>query len=312
MKDTSTTVTIAIVPRDRFSMYPRCLEALYANTDVSFRVIVVVGGCDEATGNYLRKLQAQKHNMTVVIVDHLLTQIEARTLAMQYVSGERYFVVLENDTIVHKNWLAPLLRCMREEGAAAVMPLIFWHRGLHSAGCMFEESEHGDRSILDHRILYTGIFRKRIDYPESHCILLDLDLLTDIQIFDDVEPFDVDLGLTLRRHGLSVLFEPEAVATYSAPPRWELGDIPPFRLRWDPALWKDGNDRFRTKWGLEYASFFRKQASYRRQRLKLSLTRWRPARTIEASNVILGSVHRFASWVTGDHPVLRDSRHSLT
>lgn len=290
----SESVVIVVIPRDRFSVFPRCLEALYAYTDVPFRVIVVVGGADRTTEEYLHQLQVQKDNMNVVLVDHLLRQDEARNIALQK-ADERFCIVLENDTIVHENWLAPMLECMREEGAAVVTPLIFWYRGLHTAGCMFEEREKDGAVVFHHKIMYTGIRRKRIDYPENHCVLIDRQLLSGIDIFDDVEPFDVDLGLTLRKHGLSVFLEPRSVATYSAPPPLEVRDIPAFKSRWDVASWEARNRRFMQKWGVTYDPSS-KRASYRRQQLKLGLARWYPNKfTVGVSNVAFSSVNRLLS-----------------
>jgi glycosyltransferase involved in cell wall biosynthesis len=277
-------VVILVVPRDRFSIFPRCLDALYAHTDVPFRVVVVAGGTDRTTEAYLRLVEAQKHNLSVVLVDHLLMQGEARNLAIAK-ADERFCVVLENDTMVHENWLVPLLECMREEGAAVVTPLILWHRGIHAAGCMFDEREKHGTVVFNHEIMYTGIRRRRIDYPENHCILVDRQLLPRIDIFDDIEPFDVDLGLTLRQHGLSAFLEPRSVVTYSAPPPWEIRDIPPFKFRWDPASWEARNRLFMQKWGITYDPS-PKRASYRRQQLRLGLARWYPSKfTVGLSNV---------------------------
>lgn len=290
----SESVVIVVVPRDRFSMFPRCLDALYAYTNVRFRVIVVAGGADKRTDDYLRELQAQKDNVTVVLMDRLLTQGEARNIAMRQ-ADERYCVVLENDTIVHENWLPALLDCMREEGAAAVMPLVFWYRGLHSAGCMFEERKKDSIVVFDHMILYTGIRRKRIDYPECHCILIDRQLLSGTDIFDDVEPFDVDLGLMLRKQRLSVFLEPRSEVTYSAPPPLEVRDIRPFRFRWDPVSWEMRNRRFMQKWAVTYDPSS-KLASYRRQQLKLGLARWYPTRlTVAVSNIGFSLMNRLQS-----------------
>ena len=101
----SETVVIVVIPRDRFSTFPPCLEALYAYTHVRFRVIVVAGGTDNATKEYLRQLQVQKGNMSIVLVDRLLMQGEARNLALRQ-ANERFCIVLENDTIVRENWIA--------------------------------------------------------------------------------------------------------------------------------------------------------------------------------------------------------------
>jgi glycosyltransferase involved in cell wall biosynthesis len=292
----SESVAIVVVPRDRFSIFPQCLEALYAYTHVRFRVIVVAGGTDRVTEKYLHQLQVQKGNMSVVLLDRLLMQGEARNVALRQ-ANERFCVVLENDTIVHENWLAPMLECMREERAAAVMPLILWYRGIHAAGCMFEEREKDGVVVFHHKIMYTGIRRRRIDYPENHCVLIDRNLLPSIDIFDDVEPFDVDLGLTLRKYGLSVFLEPLSVVTYAAPPPLEIRDIPPFKLRWDAASWEARNRRFMQKWGVTYDPSS-KRASYRRQQLKLGLARWYPNKfTVGVSNVAFSSVNRLLSLV---------------
>jgi glycosyltransferase involved in cell wall biosynthesis len=290
----SESVAIIIIPRDRFSMFPRCVEALYAYTHVQFRIIVVVGNADRTTQQYLRQLQVQKDNVSIVLVDRLLMQGEARNVALRQVN-ERFCVVLENDTIVHENWLAPMLECMREEAAAVVTPLILWYRGIHAAGCMFEEREENGAVVFSHKIMYTEIRRKRIDYPENHCVLLDRQLLPGIDIFDDVEPFDVDLGLMLRKYGHSVFVEPRSVVTYSAPPPLEVRDIRPFKLRWDAMSWEALNRKFMHKWGVTYDPS-RKLASYRRQQLMLGLALWYPSKiTVGISNANMGLAHRLLS-----------------
>ncbi|QQS46826.1 MAG: glycosyltransferase [Acidobacteriota bacterium] len=292
----SQNVDIVVIPRDRFSIFPRCFDALYAHTRTGFRVIAVAGAVDRKTREYFDLLLSRKDNLRVILADHLLTQGEARNIGLRQ-ADERFCVVLENDTIVHENWLPPLLQCMREEGAAAVTPLLFWHRGIHAAGCMFEERETDGIKVLKHRILYTGVHRKRIDYPENHCILLDRRLLPDIDIFDDVEPFDVDLGLLFRKYGLKVFLEPDSAATYSAPPPVEVRDIPPLKLRWDPASWEKRNLRFRRKWGVYYDPSS-KLASYRRQQLKFGLAFRHPSKlTVWVSNVYASLINLILSLV---------------
>jgi glycosyltransferase involved in cell wall biosynthesis len=287
-------LAIAVVPRDRFSIFPRCLASLCAHTDIPFRVIVAAGSTDRATLQHIRELQAPKCDVTLVLLNRLLMQGEARNLALQHVS-ERFCVVIENDTIVHKNWLAPLVECMHEESAAVVTPLILWYRGIHAAGCTFEEREEGGATVFRHEITYSDICRRRIDYPENHCLLIDRRLLSGNNIFDDVEPFDVDLGLTLRKRGLKVFLEPRSVATYAAPPPLEVRDIPLYKFRWDPASWEARNRGFMEKWGVKYNPAS-KRASYRRQQLKLGLARWYPSRiTVGMSNVAIGLANRLIS-----------------
>jgi len=291
-------VVIIVVPRDRFSVFHRCLEAIYAHTDVAFRVVVAAGGVDKATKQYLNQSQAEKNNLSLMLHDKLMMQGEVRNLAMQYVQ-ERFCVVLENDTFVHKNWILPLLECMREERAAAVMPLLWWYRGIHAAGCMFDEREENGKRVFRHTIMYSGIRRKRIDYPECHCVLIDREQLKGENIFDDVEPFDVDLGLTLRKNSMSVFLEPCSTATYSAPPPLEIRDVAPYRFRWDPASWIARNRRFMDKWGVSYDPSFTR-ASYQRQQFKLGFARWYPSKlTVQISNVSMSLMNRLLAVTRG-------------
>ena len=78
-------VVIIVIPRDRFSIFPRCLEALYAHTQMPFRLIVVAGGTDGTTKEYLHQLRAQKSNINIILVNRLLRQSEARNIALPQV-----------------------------------------------------------------------------------------------------------------------------------------------------------------------------------------------------------------------------------
>lgn len=293
-------VAVVIVARDRYSAFPRCLEAVYANTQEPFHVIVVAGGADAVTNENLRRLCAKRENTDVILVDHLLPPGEARNLALKH-STARFCVILENDTMVHQDWLRSMLDCMREEGAAVVTPLVWWYRGLHTAGCAFKKQEKDGRTVLTHEISYTDIRRKRIDYPENHCILIDRQLLPGAEIFDDVEPFDVDLGLMLQERGLSVFFEPSSIVTYSPSPPLELVDIPLFKFRWNRNSWEERNKRFARKWSVTYGPST-KLSSYRRQQLKLGLAYWYPTKvTVQVSNGIFEIANRLQRFLGRRH-----------
>jgi GT2 family glycosyltransferase len=293
-------IDIVVFPRDRFSVFPQCIDAIYDHTSEPFNLIAVAGGVDPETKRYLNRLAVERPNFSVVLPDQLLLQGEARNLGLRH-AHQRLCVLLENDTIVHENWLTPMLECLREQGTAAVMPLIHWYRGIHAAGCMFHEQQQNGKSLLRHSIIYNDIRRKQIDYPESHCVLLDRQLLSGDDIFDEVEPFDVDLGLTLRSQGQTVYFEPRSVVTYAAPPPWELRDIPPTLLRWDLATWERHHRRFAEKWPVVYDPAS-KITSYRRLRIKLSLLRWFPNRlTVSATNVGVGIINRLIARAKRNH-----------
>jgi glycosyltransferase involved in cell wall biosynthesis len=298
-------VVIGVMPRDWLSMFPRCLEALYAHTDGPFRVVLVAGGADHATRQHLQTLQAQHANLSVVLADKLLEQATARNLVLQHVH-ERVCVLLENDTLVHPNWLHPLLECMHDERAAVVAPLLldFWDGTIHTAGGVFEERAQDGAVAFHHESMYhrmpparVQLQRTRIAYAEAHCLLIDRRQLPESTLFDDVEPFDADLGLTLHSRGLTAFLEPRSRATYLTPPPLQLGDIDAFKFRWDAAAWAARNRRFQHKWHVTYDGSS-KERFYRRQHCKLGLARWYPnPSTVWMFNTYLGVLKRLRSRV---------------
>jgi hypothetical protein len=139
--------------------------------------------------------------------------------------------------------------------------------------------------------------RTRIAYPEAHCLLIDRQQLPDPTLFDDVEPFDADLGLTLRTRGLTAFLEPRSRATYLTPPPLRVGDVAVFKFRWDAEAWAVRNRRFMHKWRVSYDGS-RKQRFYRRQCLKLGLARWYPnIWTVCLCNAYLGILKYLQSQV---------------
>jgi hypothetical protein len=142
--------------------------------------------------------------------------------------------------------------------------------------------------------------RRRIAYAEAHCILIDRQQLPDPDLFDDVEPFDANLGLILRQRGLTAFLEPRSLATYVTPPPLQVGDIATFKFRWDAETWAERNRRFMHKWQLTYdAARKHKQRFYRRQHRKLGLARWYPNTwTVWMFNTYLGCLKRLRSCLT--------------
>jgi hypothetical protein len=137
--------------------------------------------------------------------------------------------------------------------------------------------------------------RVAVDYTENHCQLIDRERLPDDDLFDDVEPFDVDLGLALRKRGLTTMMEPRSVTTYVPPPPWEVRDIRPFKFRWDSAGWAARNQMFMQKWGVTYDASA-KLVDYRRQYLKLGLACWFPCKcTVALANTVVAMIRLYRS-----------------
>jgi GT2 family glycosyltransferase len=278
-------VTIVVVPRERFSSAPACLESLYEHTGVPFHLVWVDGGAPPPIRDYLRA-QAGARGFELVRTDHYLWPNRARNLGLRRV-GTPYVVFMDNDVVVAPGWLGHLVRCADETGAAVVGPLncegLPLHEIIHFAGgdCSIRE-ERQDGCVGRHMVdkidrqgqrlaeVRHELKTHRTSVAEFHCLMVRA------SIFDKTGPFDdamltvrenLDFCLAVAEAGGSIYLEPASIVTYlgDQPLAWR--DMPYFLLRWNDRWTLSSLHRFRDKWSLTEDEYFQRQ--YR------TLQRWR-------------------------------------
>jgi hypothetical protein len=178
----SADVTVAIVPREKFSCAALNLQSLLTNTSEQFELLYIDGG---APLNRRREvdsiLAATPH--TLVRTDRYLGPFEAMSIAIDAVQTE-YLVIADNDIYFKLGWLEALRRCAEQEGADVVSPLVLIGDVdtlvIHVAGGKSHvASVSGARQIVHeqylehHRIdeVQLELTRGRTELVESHCIL---------------------------------------------------------------------------------------------------------------------------------------------
>jgi GT2 family glycosyltransferase len=264
LPDREPLVTIVVVPRERFGVTRRALEALYANTSEPFRLVYVDGGSPRRIRRYLAE-QARARGFTLVRVDRYLVPNEARNLGLSHVQTP-YVVFIDNDAVPSPGWLGKLIECAETTGASIVGPMYFIgepeREEIHMAAgdAHFEEWKGRRRFVERHRFagkrpadVRDHLVRMPCEQVEFHCMLVRR------EIFDRLGPLDEgllslcehsDLCLLVRKHGGEVYFEPDAVVTYITTGRFGWSDYSFFFRRWSDA-WNEGSlERFREKWEL--------------------------------------------------------------
>ena len=279
-------VTIIIVPRERFSFTRESLESIYQHTQTPFRLVCVDGGSPRAVQRYLQT-QAREKGFQLIRTDHYLSPNHARNLGLRQ-ANTKYIVFMDNDVIVTSGWLAELVRCGEETGAAIVSPLICQgapvHQTIHCAG-----GESGVRQEIDSdqvkRHMIEKIYRQGQKLPqvrdqlqrqqtglaEFHCMMARR------EIFDKLGPLDegllntkehVDLCIAVGQAGGTVYLEPRSVVTYLFGSSLKLADLPFYALRWSDDWELATLHRLRDKWNLAEDEYFRakyKSLGWRRQ-----------------------------------------------
>lgn len=257
--------TVVVVPRERFGVARRALEALYANTGEPFRLVYVDAGAPASLRRYLAA-QARARGFQLVHGDPSLTPNQARNLALPYVDT-RYVAFIDNDAVPEPGWLDTLVRCAEETGAWIVGPLYYVGEPgegvIHMAGgdAHIETAAGRRRFVERHRFANERIERVRdvlhrepCEQVEFHCMLVRRDVFDQVGLLDEglrCLAEHTDLCLLVRQHGGAIYYEPAAAVTYVTTGRFSLSDLRYFSRRWSDAWTGASIDRFCVKWDLD-------------------------------------------------------------
>jgi GT2 family glycosyltransferase len=261
------TVTIVVVPRERFSHARRSLESVYRNTDYPFELIYVDGNSPPHLQQYLQQ-EAADRRFTLVRTAHFLSPNQARNIGMKKVQTE-YVVFLDNDVEVAPGWLTHLVECAEDTGAWAVSPVYFEgttkSRVVHTAGGIVDfEDTGGVRTIRVvhhlHEVPYDkareSLRREATGFFEFHCVMVRL------EVFMRLGPLDeellslhehLDLSLMIQQAGGTVFLEPEAHVTYVYG-LLNSSDVEYARVRWCDEWNRRSTMQFLRKWKMDEGS----------------------------------------------------------
>ena len=255
-------VTIVIVPRERFSLTPSCVETIYQHTKEPFQLIVIDANSPEPVAGDLRRWEASHSNCRVIRGDKFLYPYEARNLVLEHLTTD-WIAFVDSDIVVGPSWMTHFLTTARETGVRVVHPLYLVEQGgkvvIHMTDGKLKRIQQNGRErfhlVMGHVTQEVkeaqGLKRQESDFLEFHTFLIHRDLLQKMGPF---EPFtlaeDVHYSLKLRELNEKIIFEPKAVVTYIAGPPFEQYDLPYFRFRWDLKRGKVSVDRLRERWPL--------------------------------------------------------------
>ncbi|WON74100.1 glycosyltransferase [Nitrosospira sp. Is2] len=103
-------VSIIIVTYNNLELTQRCVESVFRNTTYpNYEVIIIDNASVDDTRNYLRYLARSKPAVKVVLNDENSGFAAANNQGLRMAQGD-YLVLLNNDTVVPKGWVEPMLR----------------------------------------------------------------------------------------------------------------------------------------------------------------------------------------------------------
>ena len=258
-------VTVAVVPRERFSSALAALETLYASTREPYRLIYVDGGSPPRVRRALERASRER-GFRLLRTPGYLSPNRARNLALREVTT-RYVVFIDNDAFVTPGWLEALVRCAETTGAALCAPLTLIgpleHGNIHVASGECRILREGGRNVFVDVHHHSGdrlsqvrasLHRCPTEIVEFHCMLARRETLEKLGPLDEglSSLFEhCDLSLSVRRAGGALWFEPESVVAYHPATNLRWSDLRYFNLRWSDPWNRASLARFQEKWQLD-------------------------------------------------------------
>ncbi len=215
------TLTIAVIPRERFRGTDAVIDQIYRTVDMPFELLLVAGNMPQVYLEDARRVL--KSNARVIDRGEFLTANAARTVALA-ASRADYFCAVENNLRLYPGWLAPLLETARRHPRSVATPLLYHGdrgNGRYHFDVRLDRIEEVRRhGAVAYRVADVprvdrarwGGEPMRVDAVECHIFLGRTDELRSAGLFDArVTHRDCyDLTLSLRRAGFSMYFEPRA------------------------------------------------------------------------------------------------------
>jgi GT2 family glycosyltransferase len=244
-------ITVAVVPREKFSYCSMTLDAVLANTSLPFKLLYIDGGSPRPTRDEIKKKLEGRPNTRLLRYEHFLGPFQSRNIAIQEADPKtKYLVILDNDNLVRPGWLENLHRCAEEENAGAVVPLVLLggpdtdeihhaggDSGVHTneAGELeFEHRQHLEfhqtTDVADQ--LHRGPTR----LLEDHCIFARTEVWKQLTL-DARLPLMTsvpEMSAAFQKTGAKLMMEPSARVVYlwgkDAP--LKASDIPTWYMAW--------------------------------------------------------------------------------
>lgn len=294
---TANDVTIAFVPRETVSQTLECLERLIELTPRPYDLVAVVAGYP---ADLVAAIRQRVENVDGHLIEfpHYVTPNEARNAALAS-SSSRYIVFVDHDVHVAENWLAPLVACARETGAAIVSPLIFERKPLltylHMVGGEagvdpLPSGLNAYRDIHHHAhktVSSVGepITRHPTGLAEFHTVLVETQWLAgvgglDPKLLSVSEHWD--MCIAAQRTGRSIYVEPDSKVTYVPVSRVTPQDARWFAVRWSKAWSEDSLSHLARKYDISpqdpsfngLRGFLRRHRNYRYLPLEKKIARF--------------------------------------
>jgi O-antigen biosynthesis protein len=204
-------VSIVIPVHNQWEITRNCLISIQENTDTIPYEVIIADDASYDDTLHLAKLAPGVHHC--INSENLGFLRNCNRASMQ--AKGKYLLLLNNDTQVQWNWLAPLVELAeQDEGVGIAGPMLLYPDGRlqEAGGIIWKDGSGWNYGRLDYPERSEYNYLKETDYISGACILVRKSMWDEIGGFDErFTPAyfeDTDLAFEARRRGYKVLYQP--------------------------------------------------------------------------------------------------------
>jgi glycosyltransferase involved in cell wall biosynthesis len=116
-------ITVAVVPREKFSLCQTSLASLLENTTIPFKLLFIDGNFPVELMRWVEQRLANRPNTEILHYDYYLGPVQAYNIAVEK-ADTKYIVFMDNDMYVRPGCIEALYGCAEETQADVVSPII--------------------------------------------------------------------------------------------------------------------------------------------------------------------------------------------
>lgn len=210
-------VFIILINYNNSQITIECIESLLEITYKNYKIIVVDNHSEDDSVRQLRKYESEKTKL--LYTEDNLGFTGGNNVGIEYAlkQGAEYILLLNNDTIVEKNFLEPLLQAFHEcpECGLSIGKIMYekerekiWYAG----GSLNYYTSRVDH-FADER-LESQERPIKITFATGCCLCLSRDAVSKVGLLDDdyfIYCDDVDYSYRVSNHGFQIIYVPESI-----------------------------------------------------------------------------------------------------
>jgi GT2 family glycosyltransferase len=208
-------VSIVIPVHNNWRDTLNCLKSIRENTNGDYEAILVDDASSDETAEVLSKVK----NLRVIRNEQNVGFVGSCNHGAKSIKG-KFILFLNNDTMVAKNWLPPLLEVIRREDAGGVGSKLIYPDGtLQEAGGIIWKNGSGlNYGRGDDRNKPEYNYVREVDYCSGASLMVRRDFFEQLGGFDSryspAYEEDTDLCFSIRKLGYKVLYQPASVVVH--------------------------------------------------------------------------------------------------